>query len=231
MCTVISMGILGALADLSGDLEAAGIDTSDWAPLALQGVTYEGGIYGVLMDFHANLFHVNMDLMAEGGLVEDGRPILPTSPEELLAQATQFREATGQNFLAADFVQFPIGVRLVASMLWQQGANIFDDEGNATIDTPEARAAIASIVQLFDNGLAEAKPIFDELENWLHSQLPSISGKSPLAGAIRYALTRMARLQPYLDHGILELDNNTAERAMRSVVPSRQIASLSPAGQ
>jgi len=79
------MGILGALADLSGDLEAAGIDTSDWAPLALQGVTYEGGIYGVLMDFHANLFHVNMDLMAEAGLVEDGRPILPTSPEELLA--------------------------------------------------------------------------------------------------------------------------------------------------
>jgi hypothetical protein len=68
----------------------------------------------------------------------------------------------------------------------------------------------------------KAKPIFDELENWLHSQLPSISGKSPLARAIRYALTRMARLQPYLDYGILELDNNTAERAMRSVAIGRK---------
>ena len=53
-----------------------------------------------------------------------------------------------------------------------------------------------------------AKPIFDDLEAWLHAQLPSISGKSPLATAIRYALTRVTRLRPYIDHGILELDAN-----------------------
>ena len=69
---------------------------------------------------------------------------------------------------------------------------------------------------------AKAKLAFDDLEAWLHTQLPSISGKSPLAGTIRYALTRMARLRPYLDHGILELDNNTAERAMRSVAIGRK---------
>jgi len=40
--------------------------------------------------------------------------------------------------------------------------------------------------------------------------------------AIRYALTRMRRLRPYLDHGILELGNNTAERAMRSVAVGRK---------
>jgi transposase len=58
----------------------------------------------------------------------------------------------------------------------------------------------------------KAKPIFDDLEAWLHAQLPSISGKSPLARAIRYALTRMARLRPYLDHGILELDTDVTEQ-------------------
>ena len=68
----------------------------------------------------------------------------------------------------------------------------------------------------------EAKPIFDEIETWLDAQLPNISGKSPLAGAIRYALTRMKRLRPYLDHGFLELDNNTAERAMRSIALGRK---------
>ena len=36
-------------------------------------------------------------------------------------------------------------------------------------------------------------------------QLTTISGKSPLAGAIRYALARMERLRPYLNNGILEL--------------------------
>ena len=32
----------------------------------------------------------------------------------------------------------------------------------------------------------------------------------------------MKRLRPYLDHGFLEMDNNTAERAMRSVAIGRK---------
>ncbi len=52
--------------------------------------------------------------------------------------------------------------------------------------------------------------------------MPSISGKSPLAGAIRYALTRMPRLRPYLGHGHLEIDNNAAERAIRGVAIGRK---------
>ena len=33
----------------------------------------------------------------------------------------------------------------------------------------------------------------------------------------------MAQMRPYLDHGILELDNNTAERAMRAVASGCKI--------
>ena len=44
---------------------------------------------------------------------------------------------------------------------------------------------------------SKSKPIFDDLETWLHAQLTRISGKSPLAGAIRYALTRMKKLRPW----------------------------------
>jgi transposase len=54
------------------------------------------------------------------------------------------------------------------------------------------------------------------------AQLTRISGKSPLAGAIRYALTRMKKLRPWLDHGFLELDNNTAERSMRPIALGRK---------
>lgn len=32
----------------------------------------------------------------------------------------------------------------------------------------------------------------------------------PLAAAIRYAVTHLKRLKPYLDHGVLELANNAA---------------------
>ena len=58
--------------------------------------------------------------------------------------------------------------------------------------------------------------------SWLHAQLTRISGKSPLAGAIRYALTRMKKLRPWLDHGFLELNNNTAERSIRPIALGRK---------
>ena len=47
-------------------------------------------------------------------------------------------------------------------------------------------------------------------------------GKSPLAQAIRYALGRLPKARPYLDNGALELDNNSAERAMKPVAIGRK---------
>ncbi len=162
---------LGAIADLSGDLEDAGIDVSDWADAALDSVSYEGGIYGVPLDFHANLWHVNMDLMAAAGLVEDGQPVLPSSPEELLAHARAMKEATGQDYLAADFAQFPIGVRLVLALMWQQNANIFDGD-TATIANDAAENAVTAITQLFDAGLA------DPQLNYADSQQAFLNGEA-----------------------------------------------------
>lgn len=69
---------------------------------------------------------------------------------------------------------------------------------------------------------AKARPVFDDLEAWLPDQLRKISGKTPLAAAIRYAVNRLKRLRPWLDHGILEIDNNTAERAMRGIAIGRK---------
>lgn len=78
---------------------------------------------------------------------------------------------------------------------------------------PETRVALRQ---------QEAKPILDNLEDWLSKQLTHISGKPPLAGAIRYALTRIPKVRSYLERGFLELDNNTAERAMRPIAIGRK---------
>ena len=164
---------LGAIADISGDLEAAGIDSSDWSEAALDAVSYEGGIYGVPMDFHANLWHVNMDLMEAAGLVENGEPVLPSSPEELLEHAQMVKDATGQDYLAADFAQFPIGVRVVLALMWQQNANIFEGD-TATIDNDAARNAVTAITQLFDAGLA------DPQLNYADSQQAFLNGEAAI---------------------------------------------------
>ena len=56
----------------------------------------------------------------------------------------------------------------------------------------------------------------------LERALSRISGKSALAGAIRYALTRWNALLRYLADGRLEMSNNAAERAMRAPVLGRK---------
>ena len=92
-------------------------------------------------------------------------------------------------------------------------AELYAVEKEARGQSPDARVALRQ---------ARAKPIFDDLEAWLHAQLPKISGKSPLAQAIRYALGRMPKARPYLEHGHLDLDNNTAERAVKPVAIGRK---------
>ena len=125
-------------------------------------------------------------------------------------------------------------IREVACMahVRRKFVDVHKAQGSAIADEAIRRIADLYAVEKVARGLppdkrvqirqAEAKPAFDELEAWLNAQLHSISGKSPLASAIRYALTRMTRMRPYLDHGTLEIDNNTAERAMRAVALGRK---------
>jgi transposase len=63
-----------------------------------------------------------------------------------------------------------------------------------------------------------AKPLLDDLHRWMEKTLASLSTKSETAGAIRYALSRWRALTRYVDDGMLEIDNNAAERSLRSVV-------------
>jgi len=60
------------------------------------------------------------------------------------------------------------------------------------------------------------------LERWLQNQLTRISGKSALADAIRYGITRLGRLRPYLEDGRLAIDNNPAERGMKGIAVGRK---------
>ena len=92
-------------------------------------------------------------------------------------------------------------------------AELYAVEKEARGKSPDARIALRQ---------ARAKPIFDDLEAWLHAQMPKISGKSPLAQAIRYALGRIPKARAYLENGHLELDNNTAERAVKPVAIGRK---------
>ena len=67
-----------------------------------------------------------------------------------------------------------------------------------------------------------ARPKIDALAVWFDAQLQTISGKSGLAAAIRYARWRWDALTRYLDDGQLEISNNAAENQIRPVALGRK---------
>nr|WP_011102833.1 IS66 family transposase [Ruegeria sp. PR1b]AAN05207.1 RC134 [Ruegeria sp. PR1b] len=110
--------------------------------------------------------------------------------------------------------------------------DVFQSQGLAVAEEAIRRIAGLYAVEKDARGLppedrlqlrqSRSKPLLDDLEAWLAAQMARIPGKSELAKATRYALTRMQKLRPYLDHGILEIDNNTAERAMKPIAIGRK---------
>jgi multiple sugar transport system substrate-binding protein len=91
-------------------LAAAGLAPAMFTPASRQGVTWGGKMYGLPWDTHGGLWHINLALFREAGLVTaDGKPILPRSPRELLEQGRQFRERTGKPYLIQSLVGDPAG--------------------------------------------------------------------------------------------------------------------------
>ena len=68
----------------------------------------------------------------------------------------------------------------------------------------------------------QSAPVFADLKGWMEQTLRRVSGKSDLAGAIRYALSRWDALTLVLRDGRACLDNNAAERAMRPIPLGRK---------
>jgi multiple sugar transport system substrate-binding protein len=58
--------------------------------------------------------------------------------------------------------------------MWQQGENIFTEDGTATIDTEAARNAVTTITQLFDAGHANPQL------NYADSQQAFLNGEAAI---------------------------------------------------
>ncbi len=63
--------------------------------------------------------------------------------------------------------------------------------------------------------LAQTKSLPDD-----PSELRSIAAQ--LVATVKSQALRMKKLRPYLDHGFLELDNNSAERSMKPIALGRK---------
>jgi transposase len=180
--------------------------------------------------------------------VRDDRPAGSTTPPAVLFRYTQDRKGKRPGEHLKDFAGFlqadgyagfdrlyKLG-NVTEVACWAHVRRKFHD---VYIDgaSPIAREALDRIGVLYDieadvrgqqpaerQAVRQARsgPLLEQLRAWLDATLPKLSGRSELAGAIRYALSRWQQLCRYRDDGSLEIDNNAAERALRGVALGRK---------
>jgi len=140
---------------LDDGFREVGIDVDDFTDHARRGVTYDGRTWAMPFDTWSWLWHFNMGLMKKAGLVQaDGSPVLPRSPAELLAQARQFKAATGKPYFTwAAANEQSANTRTLLTLVFQQGGRIFSDDGrHLDLHTPEVKRALDLMKQLYDEG-------------------------------------------------------------------------------
>ena len=144
----------GLVEPVDGYLRAAGIPASDFTDAARAGVTINGKIYALPWDTHGGLFHINTALFAKAGLMRGGKPILPNSADELIAQARQFQQRTGKPYLIQSLVGDPAGAaRNQYTYMMAQGAVLFPDARHVRLATPVGEQVAAFFKRINDEHL------------------------------------------------------------------------------
>jgi hypothetical protein len=85
-------------------------------------------------------------------------------------------------------------------------AQLYDIEDEVRLANPEERLTARQ---------KRSVPILDRLETFLREQKPGALPKSQYGKAIAYALNHWTELRQFTENGVLEIDNNVAERTLR----------------
>lgn len=143
------------LVPLGDQFASVGIDTNDLIPTALDYATYNNQVYALPFDIHTMLWHINVDLFKQAGLVDaQGNPKLPTNQDEFVAAAKQMKEKTGKQFVQAQTIDADLGTDWnLFGFVQQQGSKLLsDDLKQANVNTPQALKGVQFWSQLIKDG-------------------------------------------------------------------------------
>ena len=140
---------------LDDGLASVGVAPADFTDHARRGVVIGGKVYALPFDTWSWLWHINLNMMKKAELVNpDGSPILPKTPEELLAQAEKFKAANGKPYFSWPTVTEPASpYRTLVTLVAQQGSTLFPP-ASKTIDvrSDAANHALELMNRLYSEG-------------------------------------------------------------------------------
>ena len=142
----------GLLMPLDDVLKSVGVTPDSMTDAAREGATKGGKIYGLPIDNWTMLYHINMDLFKQAGLVNaDGTPMLPKSVDELMAQAEQFKQKTGKPYFVQNLAnETALYTRNLYTYLFQQDSDFFADPRQVKLKTPEAKKVVEMYKAIYD---------------------------------------------------------------------------------
>ena len=68
----------------------------------------------------------------------------------------------------------------------------------------------------------DSRPVMGKLKSWLDKHQPHVPPKAALGKVVTYAQNQWPYLERYLDNGLLDIDNNAAERGIKPFVIGRK---------
>lgn len=98
-------------------------------------------------------------------------------------------------------------------LLWMQKLYAVEREAREKNLSAEDRYALRQ---------AKARPVIEELENWLLTERLQVLPKSAIGKAIFYLIPRFYKIAMYIEDGRLEIDNNLTENLIRPVALGRK---------
>ena len=116
----------------------------------------DGHVLALPYDSHAMIWHINLALMKQAGLVDGaGHAMLPKTPAELLAHVRQFKAATGKPYMVWMTVNDPsFFARSIVSLVNQQGGSLFPGSPQkVNLATPAVRDAVSLMRTLYAENL------------------------------------------------------------------------------
>ncbi len=128
--------------------------------------------------------------------------------------SAQFREAACWAHLRRDFHDIWTGTKSeIAKEALDRIGQLYDIERDIKGLTADERHAVRQ---------QQTKPKVEAFHAWAEAQLTRIPGKSDLAKAFRYGLSRWPSFTLLLEDGRVAIDNNAAERGMRPIGVGRR---------
>jgi len=169
----------------------------DYLKAAVDSGTYRGQLYAAPNNGDGGLLYYRTDLMKAAGI--DAPPTTWTEMEADCAKIQKLPQAKGMSCYAGQFDKYEGLTVNFSEAINSAGGEVIDDQGNPTLETPQAKEGLDTLVQGFQDGtIPKAALTYEEeqgrlafqggklifMRNWpyVYSLANATDGSSKVAG-------------------------------------------------